>query len=100
MDVPACSCSSFERKLYTTGATDSSSVTWKSYLKSVPYDENQGNVQSFFALYFSILSIGARETYTNVVSRACRCARRPGDISSAPAVQLGHPSSQLGSNMK
>ena len=45
-------------------------------------------------------SIAPRETYVKLVSRVCRCSRRPADISIAPAVQLGQPSSQSGSNMK
>ena len=44
--------------------------------------------------------MGARDTYTSVVSRVWRCSRSPSDISSAPAVQLGQPSSHSGSNMK
>ena len=42
----------------------------------------------------------ARDTRAYVVSRMLRCSMKPGDTSSVPAVQLGHPSSQSGWNMK
>ena len=41
-----------------------------------------------------------RDTSYALVSRAWRCSKKPADSSSVPAVQLGQPSSQLGSNMK
>ena len=46
-----------------------------------------------------LLERGARDVGERV-SRTSRCSRRPSATSSAPAVQLGQPSSQSGWNMK
>ena len=48
----------------------------------------------------SIFAIGARETSRERGVTRVQVLEQPSDISSAPAVQLGQPSSQLGSNMK
>src|SRR3954468_8540731 len=89
---PLRSRSALLRKLYSSGVTDSSKVTWKSKLKSEPSDEYQGNVQPIRALKASIFAIGAREMQAKVVPRAFRCERWP--IWSAKAEQLGQPMSR------
>lgn len=56
-----------------------------------------GMVEPMRVLNASILSMGARETRTSEVSRACRWARWP--MPSIRTEQTLQPSSQLGSNM-
>ena len=70
-------------------------LTWKSWLKSLPYEDTQRNCQPMRWRKRSISASGARETATNVTSRCARCTFMP-SLWSAMNEQLGQPCSQPG----
>ena len=67
-------------------------------MKSLPYEEYQGNVQPIRSRNAASFGYGARDTATSVVLRTCSCRSLP--IPSAAEEQLEQPSSQSGPNMK
>jgi hypothetical protein len=73
----ACLCVALSLEWYSTRATASSNVTWKSSLKALPNDEYHGKAQSMRFLNGSILASGARATRARAVSRAHRWKRWP-----------------------
>jgi hypothetical protein len=68
-------------------------------LKSLSAAESHGNVQPIRSRYAASFGYGARETATNVTSRAFRCTTFASKLS-AQNEQCGQPSSSSGANMK
>ena len=73
--------------------------TWKSRLKSLPWDDTHGKRQPMRRLNAWISASGARETATSVTSRFARWTALPSKWS-ARYEQLLQPSAQPGPSMK
>ena len=81
------------RKLYSTTPDCHSSLygsTWKSWLKSLSYDDAQGKLQPIRCLYACSFASGARDTAHSVTSWLARWTTEPLKPS-AIAEQDGQP---------